>query len=183
MGIPIGPHDDSVSGLQAQSGSGLQAWSREKAFGLDTAPGEFVQHFDVGTARGQHPNGLDTPGPCVVPPVVDQFGHGVDPVAADVDPAGFGVVEHGSIDISPSQLVEGVPVEVVVLSLIGAGQVGDDSVAVSDDAMEQTAGVDRGQLVWVAEEDQLAVIAVSRTRSAASVRSDEVAPSGNHEET
>ena len=37
-------------------------------------------------------------------------------------------------------------------------QVADESVAIGDDLVKQATGVDRGQLVRVAEEDQLSLV-------------------------
>jgi hypothetical protein len=62
---------------------------------------------------------------------------------ADMDPSGFGVVEYRSTNMPGSEPIESFAVELVALSLVDLGQVGDDSISIGDDPMEQCAGVDR----------------------------------------
>ncbi len=142
MGVPVGPHHDPVPGLESHSRPGLEGWSGEEAFGFHPRPGELVEHVDVGAAARQHPDAVHTVRSGVGPPDVDQVAHGVRSVVADVDAAGFGVVEQGSFGVSGSELVQRLPVEVVHLSLVHFCKVGDDSVAVGDDPVEQATRVD-----------------------------------------
>ncbi len=124
---------------------------------MHAASCEVVQHLDIGAAADQHANRLDAMNPGVVPPGFDHGRHRVQTLISDVDPTGFAVIEHRSVYLSGAEQVESLSVDFVSLSPVDGGKVGDDSVAVGDDPMEESARVDRGQLLGIPQQDRLAI--------------------------
>jgi hypothetical protein len=90
-------------------------------------------------AAGQHADGLKAVNPGVIPPGIDHGRHGVETLSSDVEAAGFAVVVHRLVDVSGSEQSQGSLVELMSLTLIDRGQIGDDSVPVGNDPMEHPA--------------------------------------------